>query len=251
MATFVIGDVHGRYELLLQLLKDVPWDVKRDKLVFLGDLIDRGEDSCGVVEKVIELQRNNPEVIVLRGNHEQMMLDFFEYCDPQWLVEENGGRTTLSDYGVEFSHSSSIPQFELPEEHMEFFRNLPVYHEDELAIYVHAGLEPDKHPAESSPDYLMWSRSLAFYLGYREKLCFFGHTPTMFLPHDGRGSRFDIYICGSCVGLDTSGEDDSPLTCIQVETFTVFQAYPDGITSVERLAALKPELLAAEAAVED
>src|SRR5438046_1615055 len=100
MATYVIGDIHGRAQLVEQLMRDVPWDVKSDKIIFLGDLIDRGKDSPAVIDLIMELSTANPNVIVLRGNHEQMLLDCLEYGELNWLIPENGGQSTLKAYGI-------------------------------------------------------------------------------------------------------------------------------------------------------
>ncbi len=240
MATYVIGDIHGRPNLLDQLIRDVPWDIKHDKIVFLGDLIDRGEDAPGVLERVMELSENNPNVVVLRGNHEQMLLDCLDYQELQWLIPENGGLATIEAYGIDLTQLEDVSEIHIPEEHVEFIRSLPFYHEDDQAIYVHAGLIPEEHPSETDPDVLLWMRDLDFFKNYHGKMCFFGHTPTHYLPKDGRTRRFGIYINGSCVGMDTSGDSESPLSCIQVETFTLYQAHPSGLTDVERLRALKP-----------
>ena len=240
MATYVIGDIHGRPSLVEQLFKNVPWDLSSDKIVFLGDLIDRGNDAPAVVDMVMDLTRSNPNVIVLRGNHEQMMLDCLDYGDLQWLIPENGGLATLSAYGFELEELKDVSDIKIPEDHVAFFRSLPFYHEDEQAIYVHAGLIPGEAASETDPDVLVWTRDLDFFKGYDGKLCFFGHTPTQYLPRDGRNRKFGIYIHGSCVGIDTSGENDSPLSCIQVETFTLYQAHPSGKTEVERLRERKP-----------
>jgi serine/threonine protein phosphatase 1 len=229
-------------------MRDVPWDWRHDKLVFLGDLIDRGEDAPGVVERVMNLVDANPNVVVLRGNHEQMMLDCLDYGEYQWLIPENGGLATLMAYGIDLDQLDDVSDIRLPEEHIDFIRSLPFFHEDEQAIYVHAGLIPGEHPSTTDPDVLMWTRDLEFYKGYDGKLCFFGHTPTQFLPRAGRQRRHGIYIHGGCVGIDTSGDVDSPLSCVQVETFTLYQAYPTGITEVERLKSLKPSSVQAAAA---
>ncbi|MEW6129709.1 MAG: metallophosphoesterase [Acidobacteriota bacterium] len=239
MATFVIGDIHGRLDLLDQLIRDVPWDLKKDKIIFLGDLIDRGISSPGVVGRVIELCEANPQVVVLRGNHEQMMLDCLEYGELQWLIPENGGQITLASYGINLSEIEDISDIKIPQEHIDFCNSLPFYHEDEQAIYVHAGLVPGEHPSMIDSDVLIWTRDMDFFRNYHGKLCFFGHTPTHYLPKDGR-RKFGIYIHGSCVGIDTSGFENSPLSCINVESFALYQAYPSGITEVERLRALKP-----------
>lgn len=240
MATYVIGDIHGRLNLVDQLIRDVPWDIKNDKIVFLGDLVDRGQDAPGVIDRIIELMNSNPNTVVLRGNHEQMLLDCLDYQEMQWLIPENGGLATLAAYGIDLTQIEDVSDIHIPDEHVEFMRSLPYYHEDEQAIYVHAGLIPEEHPSMTDPDVLLWTRDIDFFKSYDGKLCFFGHTPTQYLPKDGRNRRFGIYIHGSCVGLDTSGESDSPLSCIQVETFTLYQAYPKGTTEVERLRARKP-----------
>ena len=240
MGTYVIGDVHGRSALVDQLARDVPWDISHDKIVFLGDLIDRGPDAPGVVDRVMELQRANPNVVVLRGNHEQMLLDCLQQGDVQWLIPENGGVSTLVAYGNEPSEIEDVEDIRIPAEHVAFFNSLPFFHEDEQAIYVHAGLAVGRHPSETPADVLIWTRDPGFYLNYYGKICFFGHTPTQYLPHEGRSRRFGIYIHGGSVGVDTSGEEDSPLSCLRVETFTLYQARPDGVTEVRRLGDLKP-----------
>ncbi|MBI3653411.1 MAG: serine/threonine protein phosphatase [Acidobacteria bacterium] len=239
MATYVIGDIHGRAHLLDQLLRDLPWNVKQDKIVFLGDLIDRGPESPAVIDRVMALAAANPQVIVLRGNHEQMLLDCLEYGELNWLIPENGGQVTLKSYGISLGEIEDIADIKIPEEHFEFLNRLPFYHEDEQAIYVHAGLIPGLPPAETDPDILLWTRDLDFYRNYHGKLCFFGHTPTHYLPKDGR-RKFGIYIHGGCVGIDTSGQEDSPLSCLNVESFALYQAYPTGKTEVERLREAKP-----------
>lgn len=240
MGTYVIGDIHARPNLVEQLISDVPWDIRRDKLVFLGDLIDRGPDAPGVVDAVMKLADDNPNIVVLRGNHEQMLLDCLDYGDLQWLIPENGGLASLTAYGLDLAELTDVSDIKIPSEHVDFFRGLPYYHEDEHAIYVHAGLVLGEHPSETDSDILIWTRDLDFFRGYEGKLCFFGHTPTHYLPRDGRTRKFGLYIHGSCVGLDTSGESESPLSCLNVETFTLYQAFPSGTTEVERLRDRKP-----------
>jgi serine/threonine protein phosphatase 1 len=240
-STYVIGDIHGRSWLLDQLIADLPWDVRSDKIVFLGDLIDRGSDAPGVVDRIMHLRRNNPNVVVLRGNHEQMLLDTLDYGDFQWLIPENGGLATLEAYGNSLSELTSVEDIKIPSHHLEFLRSLEYYHEDDQAIYVHAGMIPGRPLAETSTEILVWSRNQSFFERYDGKLCFFGHTPTQFLPRSGRNRKFGIYIKGGCVGMDTSGEENSPLSCLLVERFTLYQAHPSGLTDVRRLAKLKPD----------
>src|ERR1041384_2953222 len=90
MRTFVVGDIHGRCAQLLNLL---------DMLFFLGDLIDRGADAPGCVSHILKLCRENPErVICLRGNHEQMLMDFLEGHSNLWLSPVVGGERTFEQY---------------------------------------------------------------------------------------------------------------------------------------------------------
>ncbi len=99
MKTFVIGDIHGRCAQLLSLLEMIPREESSDTLVFLGDLIDRGPDAPGCVAHVLKLSRSNPEhVICLRGNHEQMLLDFIEGTSNIWITPVTGGERTFEQY---------------------------------------------------------------------------------------------------------------------------------------------------------
>lgn len=232
MSTYVIGDVHGRYRQLKQLEREVPWDLETDKIVFLGDLIDRGDGIREVVDEVIRLQSRNPNVVALRGNHEQMLLDCLDFGDLSWLIPENGGQETIAQYGCPLHTLREIEDIRIPAEHLEFFGAMPLYHEDEHAIYVHAGLVEGESPDETDEDILLWSRDFSFYMHYAGKLCFFGHTPTRYLPREGRHSEFDIFMVANCVGMDTGSEFDCPLSCLRVDDFTLYQAFTEGETVI-------------------
>src|SRR3954467_8881696 len=151
MKTFVVGDIHGRCAQLLNLLEMLPRDAKSDTLVFLGDLIDRGADAPGCVDHVMKMCRDNPErVICLRGNHEQMLMDFLDGKPTIWLTPVVGGQRTFEQYTGQAPQGDSeldldemrrTLQRAVPAEHLEFMGGLPFYHEDDHAIYVHAGLD--------------------------------------------------------------------------------------------------------------
>ncbi|MEW6736638.1 MAG: metallophosphoesterase family protein [Acidobacteriota bacterium] len=226
--TYVVGDVHGRLSQLKALIGNLDYDPKSDRLVFLGDLIDRGEDSPGVVNYVLELKDGSPNLICLRGNHEQMLLDLIEYGDLLWLVPENGGAITIAQYGCKYIEETSTLSLQIPIAHLEFFNTMLPFFEDENAYYVHAGLTMGKHPSECDEETLRWKRDPIFFKRYQGKLCFFGHTPTRYLPSNGTRKLQDIYVCGSAVGVDTGCGPDDPLSCVQVENMMVYQAFPDG-----------------------
>src|ERR1044071_8642224 len=173
MKTFIVGDVHGRCAQLQRLLAMIPRDVETDTLVFLGDLIDRGPDAPGCVSLVSKLHRENPDqVVCLRGNHEQMMLDFMEGSANLWITPVTGGERTFEQYTNKILTINSEQDLEdarkeieqsVPPEHLDFLHVLPYYHEDDYAIYVHAGLELEKHPSETEPQALLWMRDMDFY----------------------------------------------------------------------------------------
>jgi len=253
MKTFVVGDIHGRCAQLLNLLDMLPRNPKTDTLVFLGDLIDRGADAPGCVDHVMKLCRENPErVICLRGNHEQMLMDFLEGQPTIWLTPVVGGERTFEQYSGQSPWADPEQDEEdlrivleqaVPVEHLEFMRELPFYHEDEHAIYVHAGLDEGKHPSESSPMSLLWMRDMEFYKNYRGKPCIFGHTPTPLLPLRGRLGRHGIYISHSAVGLDTGCERQSPLSCLSLPDFSLYQTYADGREETYQITSFIPDAL--------
>jgi serine/threonine protein phosphatase 1 len=253
MKTYIVGDIHGRCAQLVSLLEMLPRDPETDTLVFLGDLVDRGADAPGCVDHVSKLCRENPErVICLRGNHEQMVLDFLEGWSHLWLTPVVGGERTFQQYtgqSVRIDTEKDLEEMRLvfqksfPAEHLSFMRELPFYHEDEYAIYVHAGLDEGKHPSESSTTSLLWMRDMDFYKNYRGKPCVFGHTPTPLLPLRGRLGRHGIYISHSAVGLDTGYNQQSPLSCLSLPDFNLYQTFADGREETYQITSFIPEQL--------
>lgn len=255
MRTFVIGDIHGRRAQLQCLLSMIPRAADSDTLVFLGDLIDRGADAPGVVSDVIELQRQEPErVVTLRGNHEQMLLDCLDEGARIWLAPLTGGGRTFEQYTSvalritcekDFAEAQQKIANTIPAEHVEFFRRMPLYYEDDYALYVHAGLDHGKHPRDTDAHALLWTRDMEFYKHYTGKPCLFGHTPTPFLPLRGRLGRHGIYICHSAIGIDTGYDVHSPLSCLELPTFNLYQAFADGHTATHHITTLIPDTLRA------
>jgi len=253
MKTFVVGDIHGRCAQLLNLLDMLPRDPETDSLIFLGDLIDRGADAPGCVDHIRKMCHENPErVVCLRGNHEEMLMDFLEGTSNIWLTPVTGGEKTFEQYTGRPVRVDSEKDLEdlrhafeeaLPHEHLHFMQQTPYYHEDEYAIYVHAGLDEGKHPSESSTTSLLWMRDMDFYKNYRGKPCVFGHTPTPLLPLRGRLGRHGIYISNSAVGLDTGYNQHSPLSCLSLPDFSLYQTYADGREETHQITSFIPEAL--------
>src|ERR1041384_4756036 len=162
MRTFVVGDIHGRCAQLLNLLDMLPRDPETDTLIVLGDLIDRGADAPCCVSHAMKLCQENPErVICLRGNHEQMLMDFLEGHSNLWLTPVVGGERTFEQYtgrsvGVDsekdLDEMRELFAQKFPAEQLAFLEELPYYYEDEFAIYVHVGLDEGKRSEEHTSE---------------------------------------------------------------------------------------------------
>ena len=171
--TFAIGDTHGCREMLARLLKRCfRYAGERPaRMVFLGDYIDRGPDSRGVVQILIDLQRRLPDrVVCLRGNHESLLLEALAKDDMRlWLF--NGADATLASYGVDNVAA-------LPPEHLVWYAALKGSFDDGLRFYVHAGVDPGRPLDQQCDDDLAWIREpfLSSPHDYG-RLIVHGHTP--------------------------------------------------------------------------
>lgn len=174
--TFVIGDIHGCHQALVDLLGLINADFDRDRLIFLGDYVDRGPDSRGVIDELLMLQQQFRTTITLKGNHEEVLLNFLAGRDMDFYLSI-GGRETLLSYGCSepFDYTSIL---DIPSSHQQFLYNLLPYWEDEHCIYVHAGLRPAIHLTQQTPDWLYWAAGGKFVSqGYDfGKRVIFGHS---------------------------------------------------------------------------
>ncbi|HMK69713.1 MAG TPA: metallophosphoesterase family protein [Xanthobacteraceae bacterium] len=197
---YAFGDIHGSLRKLRTLIGNCRQHAGARPMtfVFLGDYIDRGPESAGVVRYVIELQSKLRErVIALRGNHEAFALGVVDGTTPaeHWLSQ--GGAATLRSYGVETAR-------ELPGEHVGWMRSLPLSHDDGRRFFVHAGINPDR-PLDAQDDHdLLWIRE-PFLSSVRDfgRLIVHGHTPVATGIPDQRSNRLN---------LDTAAVYGGPLT---------------------------------------
>lgn len=153
MRTFAIGDIHGCSALLDDLLAAIR-PTPEDRLVFLGDYVDRGPDSRGVIDRLISLKQEL-NVVCLRGNHELMMArsrrDRSEY--KMWYAV--GGMQALASYGKTPGRMGTLE--DVPERHWRFFDDDCVdYFETETHLFVHAGLAFDAPMEEQEEGWLFW-----------------------------------------------------------------------------------------------
>jgi serine/threonine protein phosphatase 1 len=217
---YAVGDVHGRADLLAELLGRIDADLKNRPIahpiqVFLGDYIDRGPDSRQVIDLLVA-RREQHEMLCLKGNHEELASQVLS--DPSVSSEWRymGGINTLASYGVKFSgRSDSMSEQEVgiafrlafPESHRHFFASLVPSFTCGDFFFAHAGVRPGislKHQREHD---LLWIRD--DFLLYEEdfgKIIVHGHTPTP--EPDIRPNRINI---------DTGAYATGRLTCLVLE----------------------------------
>lgn len=169
MSRFAISDIHGCVQTFKALLDRISFS-KEDVLYLLGDYIDRGPDSRGVIDHIWNLQKNGYTVHCLRGNHEQMLLD--ELAEKE--IWYNGEKATLNSFQVKSNR-------EIPKPYIEWMDALPYFFSLEDYILVHAGLNfRSKSPLED-PYEMIWIRHWyedidKEWLG--DRIIVHGHTPT-------------------------------------------------------------------------
>ncbi len=221
---YAVGDIHGRRDLLQMIVRKISVDAiasgatEQPILIFLGDYVDRGPESAGVISYILALRElHGFEVRCLKGNHEQTLLKFLEdpAIGPMWL--EHGGGSTLASYGIvaptrradaaAWEAASKAFAEALPADHLAFYQGL------ELSItlgdyfFVHAGVRPGVGLADQSEDDLLWSRGE--FLSERrpfEKIIVHGHTPCE-----------TAYIGPTRIGVDTGAYATGALSAARLD----------------------------------
>lgn len=189
---FVIGDIHGCIATLVELVLNNIKPKRNDEIIFVGDLIDRGPNSKAVVDFVMELQKKF-KVIVIRGNHEQMLLDSLtdDYAFELWYF--NGSEETLHSFQI--SHPSEMAQ-----KYIDFFSILPFYVLLEDFVVTHGDLNFDVEDPFTDTHTMLWGRWLPFRpekINYRRLVV--GHTPTPLEMIKRAIKESKIFVDGGCV----------------------------------------------------
>ena len=183
-----IGDIHGCLDALNGLLDAIAPSAD-DTVVALGDYVDRGPDSKGVIDRLIELEKTC-NLVALQGNHEEMMLDVISEKEPPFGWLKHGGVDTLDSYG--FSGDMSV----IPDSHRQFFDSMVDHFETDTHFFTHANYDPNLPLAETGIDLLRWVKLTQITPGPHAngKIGVVGHT------HDRGGEIFDV---GHLICLDT------------------------------------------------
>jgi serine/threonine protein phosphatase 1 len=246
--TFAIGDIHGDLDALFKLLSCFPPIEATDTMIFVGDYIDRGPKSAGVVDYLRHrLPRETAaRVITLRGNHEDAWLRVVKQGWPEFVMPPgNGCLAALRSFrGLALPEDGEIPRPEerqalikgefFPADVIEWMEALPIFYEDKHAIYVHAGLPRNPkggffHPSEvEEPGKLLWCRDEQFFRHYRGKLVVFGHTATEYLPPElstyTPDDPTDIWGGPCTIGLDTGAGKGGFLTGLELPALRVYES---------------------------
>ncbi len=221
---YAIGDIHGRADLLEQMLTLIERDVSVNptdaitKCIFLGDYVDRGPSSADVVERLIQVRGHSPHIICLMGNHEETMSMVLQGSVDSKIIENwlgYGGRETLASYGVpsRILYSDDIDEIadatraSVPKTHAEFFASLDLNVGFGDYFFVHAGIHPARALHEQRTNDFMWIREpFLSHDAPLEKMIVHGHSISRSV--EERAHR---------IGIDTGAYATGKLTAVVLE----------------------------------
>ncbi len=217
LRVYAIGDVHGCADNLRALHREIARDladrpVAEARLVHLGDYVDRGPDSAGVIETLLQPFPQagagpGPLVVNLMGNHEEMMLTALADFDavPHWL--SNGGAASLESWGIRVPPRTGDWAAAVPSHHLAFLRGLQLMHAAGGYVFVHAGLRPRTPLARQSRIDMLWIREpFLSFDGELPAVVVHGHTPVS-----------APVVRHNRIGIDTGACLGGRLTCVVLE----------------------------------
>lgn len=216
---YVVGDIHGRLDLYDALIAAIEEDDRLaapadTRIVLLGDLVDRGPDSAGVIARTRQWQER-VKLRVLAGNHEEMFLSAFNKPEALRHFLKHGGRETMLSYGLSTKQFATLeledlfallPQL-VPEADREYVAGFETMIRAGDYVFVHAGIDPTRPLDEQKRSDLLWIRErFLAHEGPLEKVVVHGHT------------IFDrVMDCGNRIGIDTGAFRSGVLTALVLE----------------------------------
>jgi serine/threonine protein phosphatase 1 len=219
---FAVGDIHGRLDLLNGAIEEIEREAAAAKsgaqvtAVFLGDYIDRGPEARGVIDRLIAFRDAKPcEIVFLRGNHEQFLLDMIDGRAEGTAWLDYGGVETLASYGVawppplgprDVNRLGEKLREAIPAAHLHFLRETQLNDERGDYVFVHAGLRPERLLSEQSDADMLWFRYYNDDEPMHGRTVVHGHTPRA-RPVAGRWR----------IGIDTEAYDSGALTIARFE----------------------------------
>lgn len=218
---YAIGDIHGRLDLLDQLLDKIHEDMRRRPtrkalLVFVGDLIDRGPDSAQVVERLRTYAHPGVRAVFLLGNHEEVLLRILA-GEPDLVTKwcSFGGAECLHSYGVDSSKIAGLDDSEalaivksaIPKAHVEFLQGFDDSCRFGDYLFVHAGIRPGVELDQQRQSDLRWIREPFL----------FDETDHGFVVVHGHTIRPEVEVCPNRIGIDTGAYRSGVLTALAIE----------------------------------
>jgi len=187
MKRYVIGDIHGNYKSLKQVLKNSKFNYKKDLLIILGDIVDGFNESYEVVEELLKIKNK----IFILGNHDIWFMNHISNGWIDYLWTSQGGNATIESYKDNGYNYKNINK-----RHKDFFNSGIFYFELDNMLFIHGGFDYPKHPKDCSIENLTWDRELINRmcngLKVKEwKKIFIGHTTTENI--DSKPSIIDFY----------------------------------------------------------
>lgn len=215
---YAIGDIHGCIDepaALIRHLEEKEGLTEKDLVIFLGDYVDRGPASKGVIDLMLDFRRRFPRVRFLKGNHEDMMMDFLGYggsLGQAFLY--NGGLETIQSYGISVFSPPHEMVSALPQEHFKFYCELESIVLVDKFVFVHAGLNPLRDLFAQNDSDIFWIREeFLENIHSFHKTVIFGHTP-----HKEIFYHFPFKI-----GLDTGLVFGNKLSCLEIRSGKLLQ----------------------------
>jgi len=214
----VIADIHGHYDALHRLKKEFNYDPQEHQLIYLGDYIDRGPNSCEVVKEVMR-EVLEDDAIALLGNHERMMLKALTTDQSKnrtndmlnWLI--NGGQRTLDSYKKNRKGAMKS--------HLKYFESLPLYVESDKYFFVHAGVNPTRIIEDQTEEDFLWIRhdflNALDLSRTTSKIVVFGHSPTIAFT-----GKAEIYIAKDRIGVDTGAGHNKRLSAFDTRSLCCY-----------------------------
>ena len=231
MKRFCIGDIHGNYKGLKEILELSKFSYEEDLLIFLGDICDRGPDTFECIEELLKIKN----LIYILGNHEIFFKEYIETNKVYRLWIENGGGQTLESYAnkIDLDHNDILNancNVLIPKSHRDLLDTTKTYYIIDNMIFIHGGYTNDIEIEKHNEHMLCWSRDLAymthkkyynhvdFKYGTYDKI-FLGHTPTVALSE----KYTKPIIWGNVILLDT-GSIWNRISMIDIDTNEIIQS---------------------------
>lgn len=231
---YAVGDIHGHLSELDRILALIDADGgAAQPIVFLGDYTDRGPNSRGVIDRLIEGKASGRNWILLKGNHDRLFEWFMEdkpRHDPHmligfhWFHDRIGGRETVESYGLDASSGKRVKDLHaearevIPRTHVEFLRDLDLSYETDDLFFCHAGIRPEVPLDQQDEEDLVWIRQeFHQHKDPHPKLIVHGHTPVMRATH-----------YGNRVNLDSGAGYGDPMSAAVFEDGKVWALTPQG-----------------------